>query len=76
MLLLAKKALIMIIKNWAGFVLLGSQRQSIISIIQALKQPIKKVVRNSIFEILHTILALGSDQIKNTGSFKIQSLVN
>lgn len=61
MLYLAKKALIMILKNWSCFVLLGSQRQSIISIIQALKQPIKPVVRNSIFEIIHSILALGSD---------------
>jgi hypothetical protein len=52
MLSLAKKALIIIIKNWSGFILLGQERLSIQSLVQALKQPIKKIVRDSIFEII------------------------
>lgn len=44
--------------------------------MEALKQPIKKVVRDSIFEIIQEILQLGVEQVKSNGVLKIQSLVN
>jgi rapamycin-insensitive companion of mTOR len=58
-LVLAKKALITLLKSWTGLIYLGNEKRALRSLIQALRQPIKPRVRSIIYEILGELLAVG-----------------
>ena len=74
---LAKKAIIIIMKSWAGLTYLGNEKISLKSLIMALKQPIKPIMRNAIYDIINEILSIGIKNIpKPSYDFQVQSLVN
>lgn len=56
---MAKKAIMIMLKSWTGLIYLGHERTCISSLIMALKQPIKPIIRNAIYDILNEILTIG-----------------
>ncbi|CAD8139168.1 unnamed protein product [Paramecium pentaurelia] len=86
---LAKKAIITVLKSWQGLIYLGDERQALKSLIQVLRQPIKPAIRNSIYDILRSLLQLGNKEnvgvsVVNRqqqqdgfiGEYKINNLLN
>jgi len=59
---MAKKAIMIMLKSWTGLIYLGHERTCISSLVMALKQPIKPIIRNAIYDIINEILTIG---IKN-----------
>lgn len=74
---LAKKAMITILKSWHGLIYLGNERTALRSMIMALKQPIKPIIRQAIYDVLGEILAIGAKQ-PGVGHdvFRVQNLLN
>ena len=74
---LAKKAIIVILKSWTGLIYLGNEKTALKSIIMALKQPIKPIIRNAIYEIIGEILSIGLKQpFESCKAFRVQNLLN
>ena len=74
---LAKKAMITILKSWHGLIYLGNERTALKSMIMALRQPIKPVIRTAIYDILAEILEIGSKQpTMSLEVFRVQNLLN
>jgi rapamycin-insensitive companion of mTOR len=77
-----------VLKSWQGLIYLGNERQALRSIVQALRQPIKPVIRSAIYDVLKDLLALGSKEnagvavmnrsndTSTQGEFKINNLLN
>ena len=74
---IAKKAIVMMLKSWTGLIYLGHDRTSLKSLITALRQPIKPLIRNAIYDILNEILTIGIKNIpKRNYDSQMQNLIN
>ena len=67
--MLAKQALLTMLKSWTGLVLLGNDGRVLASILEALKQIPRRVdseVRKSIYSLLEEVLAVGEGLMGGT----------
>ena len=58
---LGKKAIIMIFKSWVGLVYLGNEIAVLKSFVESLRQKIRPEVRTAIYEVLESLLMIGSN---------------
>lgn len=56
---LASNAILTFFKSWPGLIYLGNERYSLKSLVEALRQPIKPLIRDYIFQLLEDILKIG-----------------
>lgn len=62
-------------KSWIGLIFLGNEKIALRAIIQSLRQPIRPVIRNAIYEIIGELLAIGCVE-NHQGNFIVQNLLN
>ena len=74
---MAKKAIMIMLKSWTGLIYLGNEKTSLSSLIMALKQPIKPIIRSAIYDIINEILTIGIKNIpKHSYDFQVNNLIN
>jgi hypothetical protein len=56
---LASNAILTFFKSWPGLIYLGNEKYSLKSLVEALRQPIKPLIRDYIFQLLEEILKIG-----------------
>lgn len=61
---LAKRALVVIMKNWSGLIFLAADPNGLQSLIQALNQPIRPIVKRAIFDVFFEIFSVAYDEAK------------
>jgi len=64
---LGKQAMIIMLKNWGGLIFLASDVNGLKSLVEALNQPIRTIVKKAIFEIFFNLLDVNikSDKAEN-----------
>jgi hypothetical protein len=56
---LASNSILIFFKSWSGLIYLGNEKFSLKSLVEALRQPIKPIIRDCIFQLLEDILKIG-----------------
>ena len=56
---LASNSILIFFRSWPGLIYLGCEKFSLRSLVEALRQPIKPIIRDYIFQLLEEILKIG-----------------
>jgi len=56
---LASNSILIFFRSWPGLIYLGYEKFSLRSLVEALRQPIKPIIRDFIFQLLEDILKIG-----------------
>jgi len=62
---LAKRALLLIMKNWNGLVFLTSDPNGLQSLVYTLKQPIRPIVKKALFDVFFDIFSVAHNEAKH-----------